>query len=80
MAGSFQDRLVTELRLAGAESIDEANAILKEFTPRYNARFAVPAELAKPAYRAWGEHRPLDEVLCLKHPRRVDRDNTVKHQ
>jgi len=80
MAGTFQDRLVTELRLAGAESIDDANAILQEFMPRYNAQFAVPAELAKPAYRAWNEHRPLNEVLCFKHPRRVDRDNTVKHQ
>ncbi|MYA50072.1 MAG: ISNCY family transposase [Chloroflexi bacterium] len=80
MAGSFQGRLVTELRLAGAESIDEANAILKDFVPRYNAQFAVPAELAKPAYRAWDEHRHLDEVLCFKSLRRVDRDNTVKHQ
>ncbi len=80
MAGSFQDRLVTELRLVGAGTIDEANAILKEFVPRYNAQFAVPAELAKPAYRAWDGHRPLNEVLCFKHPRRVDRDNTVKHQ
>ena len=80
MAGTFQDRLVTELRLAGAESIDEANAILREFTPRYNAQFAVPAELEEPAYRAWDERRPLNEVLCFKHLRRVDRDNTVKHQ
>ena len=80
MAGTFQDRLVTELRLAGAESIDQANAILQEFVPRYNAQFAVPAELAEPAYRAWDEHRHLNEVLCFKRLRRVDRDNTVKHQ
>ena len=29
-AGTFQDRLVTELRLAGAVTIEEANAVLKD--------------------------------------------------
>ena len=48
--------------------------------PRYNAQFAVPAERPEPAYRAWDEHGPLNEDLCFKHLRRVDRDNTVKHQ
>ena len=35
-AGTFQDRLVTELRLAGASTIDQANAVLRDFLPRYN--------------------------------------------
>ena len=35
-AGTFQDRLVTELRLAGAVTIEEANALLKEFLDRFN--------------------------------------------
>ena len=51
MAGTFQDRLVTELRLARARTIDEANAVLQEFLSRYNAQFAVPAELTEPACR-----------------------------
>ncbi len=50
-AGTFQDRLVTELRLAHARTIDQANAVLRDFLPRYNGRFAVPAELPDPAYR-----------------------------
>ena len=32
-AGTFQDRLVTELRLAGAATMDEAKAVLKQFLP-----------------------------------------------
>ena len=79
-AGTFQDRLVTELRLAGARTIDQANAVLRDFLPRYNSQFAVPAELSELAYRPWHESRPLDQVLCLKHPRKVARDNTVKYQ
>ena len=34
-AGTFQDRLVTELRLADARTIDQANTVLRDFLPRY---------------------------------------------
>ena len=50
-AGTFQDRLVTELRLAGASTMDQANEVLQEFLPRFNARFAVAAEQPEMAYR-----------------------------
>ena len=59
-AGTFQDRLVTELRLAGAKTMNQANAVLRDFLPRYNAQFAVPAELPDPAYRPWISQQPLD--------------------
>ena len=54
MAGTFQDRLVTELRLASATTIGEAQAVLERFLPRFNARFAVAARQPEPAWR------PLD--------------------
>ena len=37
-AGTFQDRLVTELRLAGANTIEQANNMLEQFPPRFNQR------------------------------------------
>ena len=43
-AGTFQDRLATELRLAGAASIWEANRVLEQFLPRFNQRFGVPPQ------------------------------------
>ncbi len=54
--------------------------MLRDFLPRYNLQFAVPAELTEPAYRPWNGNRPLDEILCFKHTRKVARDNTVKYQ
>ena len=36
--GTFQDRLVTELRLAGASTMAEANRVLEEFLPRFSRR------------------------------------------
>ncbi len=80
MAGTFQDRLVTELRLAGASTIDQANAVLLDFLPRYSAQLAVPAELPESVYRPRDSRLPLDEGRCFKHTRRVARDNTVKYQ
>ena len=79
-AGTFQDRLVTELRLAGAVSIEEANALLKEFLDRFNARFGVPAQHPEAAYRPLGPGVCLDTALCFRHSRRVARDNTVKYR
>lgn len=48
---TLQDRLVAELRLAGATSLDEANAVPAGSLPRSNGRFGVPAALEPPAYR-----------------------------
>ena len=48
-AGTFQDRLITELRLARATTIGQAKAVLKQFLPRFNRRFQVPAQCPEPA-------------------------------
>ena len=79
-AGTFQDRLVTELRLAGAVTIEGANALLKEFFDRFNARFGVLAQHPEAAYRPLGPGVCLDTALCVRHSRRVARDNTVKYR
>ncbi len=39
--GTFQDRLVKEMRLRGIRSIEEANKFLEEYLPLYNKRFSV---------------------------------------
>ena len=78
-AGTFQDRLVTELRLADARTIDQATAVLRDFLPRYNARFAVQPEHPEPAFRPADPDLCLSEILCFKDTRKVGRDNTVKY-
>ena len=79
-AGTFQDRLITEHRLAGATTIEQAKAVLKQFLPRFNRRFQVPAQCLDPAFRPLSPDLHLGQVLCFKHKRRVARDNTVKFQ
>ena len=72
-AGTFQDRLVTELRLAGASCILEANRVLKQFLPRFNRRFGVPPLYPEPAFRPLDPELCLEQVLCFKHRRKVAR-------
>ena len=79
-AGTFQDRLVTELRLAGASSIGAANRVLEQFLPRFNRRFGVPQQHPEPAFRPLDPELCLDQVLCFKYRRRVAKDNTVRFQ
>ena len=80
MAETFQDRLVTELRLAGASSIEEANSVLEQFLPRFNRRFRVPPQYSEPAFRPLDPELCLEQLLCFKHRRKVAKDNTVRFQ
>ena len=83
-AGTFQDRLVTELRLAGASTIDQANAMLRDFLPRWitHGLLSRPT-LPEPAYRPWPPREAAlgrrsgsqPEILCFKRTRKVARDN-----
>ena len=78
--GTFQDRLVSELRLADAKTIDEANRVLWDFFPRYNQKFAVPAKEPGSAYRPVGEEFVPDEIFCVKAQRSVGADNVVRFE
>lgn len=75
---TLQDRLVSELRLAGAKTEEEANQALRCFLPRFNQRFGVPARQPESAYRARPADLDLDYILCSRHPRTVASDNTVR--
>ena len=78
LRGTFQDRLRSELRLAGAKTLEEANRVLWDFLPRYNRKFAVaPAEPGS-AYRQPGEDFDAGRVFCFKYYRTVGLDNVVR--
>ena len=76
--GSFQDRLVSEMRLAGATTIEQANKVLWDFLPRFNRQFGVPAAEPGTAYRQLPPGVSLNATLCFKYLRTVANDNTVR--
>ena len=75
---TFQDRLTSELRLAGANNRATANQILKSFLPEYNQRFRVSPREAGSAYRKPAAGFKADEYFCYKYPRIVGSDNVVR--
>lgn len=76
--GTFQDRLCSELRLAGARTAAEANQVLAAFLPRFNRRFGVPAAQPGSAYRSVAAELDLASILAFKEWRKVAHDNTIK--
>ena len=78
MMETFQDRLVSELRLAGTTDIDGANQLLQEYLPKFNIRFGVTPSQLECAYRPLGHNLNLKTILCFHYVRKVLRDNTVR--
>jgi hypothetical protein len=80
---TLQDRLVKELRLAGAATLAAGNALLPAFIADYNARFAKPPANKKDLHRpvharddledafAWKEERTLSQPLTLQYDKVV---------
>lgn len=74
--GTFQDRLVSELRLEAAHTMEEANQVLRAYLPRHNRKFAVPARETETAFRPV----PVDanSFFCFKYNRKVGLDNVIR--
>ena len=72
---TFQDRLVSELRLAKAKTLEQAQAVLERYIPVHNRKFAKPAR-AEPAWRKLSALQ-LQRALCFKQQRTVAQDNTI---
>lgn len=69
---------MTMLRLAEANDIVSANAVLARFVPSFNRRFAVPAAIETPAWRPVPSELDLGRVCAFRWRRNVGNDNTVR--
>jgi hypothetical protein len=76
--GTLQDRLVSELRLAGACTVAAANRILERYRLDHNARFAIPAQDAHQAWRPCPDPETADALCALQYIRLVANNNTVR--
>ena len=75
--GTLQDRLVKALRRAGATTLEEANAVLRDFLPRFNARFMkAPAEPGS-AYRPCLSRAEANAQIHFTYWRTVANDHTI---
>ena len=75
--GTFQDRLIKALREAGADSLEDAIEVLKEFLPECNARFMVEAAQGGSAFVPWPDQIDPYDLFVFKYTRTVKNDNTI---
>ena len=81
MNGTFQRRLVKELRLANINTISEANTFLKEtFIPKFNKQFAVVPKKEADLHRKLTPEKikELPQIFSIQSERRVCNDYTVR--
>jgi transposase len=76
--GTLQDRLVSELRLADARTVTEANAVVDAYRPAHNARFAVRPHEQQAAWRRPRAGLDLARVCSFRYEATVLKDNTVR--
>jgi Winged helix-turn helix len=76
---TLQDRLVKELRLAGASGLAEGNALLPAFMADYNARFAKLPANTKDLHRPLREDDDLEDAFAWKEERTLSRALTLQY-
>src|SRR5207244_10192268 len=72
------DRWVKELRLAGATTAAEANAVLERLLPAHNRRFSQAARRQGDAHRPLGPGHDLAAILSHQEQRVVSNDYTIR--
>jgi hypothetical protein len=73
----FQDRLISELRLVKACTLEQANRVLAKFIEDYNRRFAKAPREAARDFRPVPKKLNLDRILSLRYERVVINDHVV---
>lgn len=77
--GTAQDRLVKELRLAGACTMDQANEVLDTvFLPWFNRRCTVKPASGNNAHRPLHPSMNLASILSIQDKRKVANDYTIR--
>ena len=74
---TFQDRLRSELRLAKAKTVEQANAVLARFVKEHNRKFAKAARETGNDFRALDKGVNRDRLFSLRYERTVGHDHTI---
>lgn len=78
--GTFQGRLVNELKLHGITTIEEANKYLLEvFVPYFNQRFAMNYKNFPSVFEASPSKEKINYTLAVLTPRKIDNGNSIKY-
>ena len=78
--GTFQDRLVSELRLNNITTIEDANAyLINTFVPKFNMKFALDYKKFKSVYETTPSKEKINYTLAILTPRKIDNGNAIRY-
>lgn len=79
--GTFQGRLVNELKLNGINTMEEANRYLNEiFVPRFNKKFSIDYKKFPSVFETSPSEEKINYTLSVLTPRKIDNGNSIKYQ
>ena len=77
--GTFQGRLVNELKLNGITTIDEANRyLIEEFIPKFNNKFSMDYKKFKSVFEESPSLEKINYTLAVLTTRKIDNGNAIK--
>ena len=79
--GTFQGRLVNELKLNGITTMEEANRYLTEvFVPKFNNKFAMDYKKFPSVFESSPTEEKINYTLAILTPRKIDNGNSIKYK
>ena len=78
--GTFQGRLVQELRLNNITTIEEANKyLINVFVPSFNEEFALDYKKFPTVFETSPTEEKINYTLAILTPRKIDNGNSIKY-
>lgn len=79
--GTFQGRLVQELRLNNITTIEDANNyLINVFVPYFNNRFALDYKKFESVFETSPSEEKINYTLAILTPRKIDNGNSIKYK
>ena len=79
--GTFQGRLINELRLNGITTIEKANEyLINVFVPKFNSKFALDYKKFESVYETAPSARKINYTLAILTPRKIDNGSAIKYK
>jgi len=77
--GTFQDRLINELKLNNITTIEGANEyLINVFVPKFNTKFALDYKKFESVYEVSPPTEKINYTLAVLTPRKIDNGNSIK--
>lgn len=77
---TLQQRLPIAMRLAGIQTIEQANVFLNSYIKEYNAKFAFPEHSIKSVFEVQPESDKINQILAVLTERVVDSGHCIRFE